>query len=55
MPGHVGTAAVHRLLGLAAHFAEARTAQHCLRTVVREFGEGEREDGACVLVARVAS
>ncbi|GGP98327.1 hypothetical protein GCM10010266_22140 [Streptomyces griseomycini] len=55
VPGHVGTAAVHRLLGLAAHFAEARTAQHCLRTVVREFGEGEREDGACVLVARVAS
>ncbi|MGV4886058.1 PP2C family protein-serine/threonine phosphatase [Streptomyces viridosporus] len=55
VPGHAGTAAVHRLLGLAAHFAEARTAQRCVRAVVREFGEREREDGACVLVARVAS
>ncbi|GAA3506188.1 PAS domain-containing protein [Streptomyces prasinosporus] len=55
VPGHVGTAAAHRLLDLAPHFAGARTAQHCVRTVVREFGEREREDGACVLVARVAS
>ncbi|GAA2532873.1 MULTISPECIES: PP2C family protein-serine/threonine phosphatase [Streptomyces] len=55
VPGHAGATAVHRLLGLAAHFAEARTAQHCVRAVVREFGEREREDGACVLVARVAS
>ncbi|CAL9364765.1 hypothetical protein SUDANB176_00746 [Streptomyces sp. enrichment culture] len=55
VPGQAGTTAVHRLLGLAAHFAEARTAQHCVRAVVREFGEREREDGACVLVARVAS
>ncbi|CAL9644367.1 SpoIIE family protein phosphatase [Streptomyces sp. Tu 3180] len=55
VPGHAGTTAVRRLLGLAAHFAEARTAEHCVRTVVKEFGEREREDGACVLVARVAS
>ncbi|MFF7853343.1 SpoIIE family protein phosphatase [Streptomyces sp. NPDC007904] len=55
MPGHAGAAAVHRLLGLAPHFAGARTAQQCVRTVVREFGGTGREDDACVLAARVAS
>ncbi|MEV5934489.1 SpoIIE family protein phosphatase [Streptomyces sp. NPDC052079] len=55
VPGHAGATAVHRLLGLAPGFAGARTAQDCVRAVVREFGEGEREDHACVLVARVAS
>ncbi|MET7850290.1 SpoIIE family protein phosphatase [Streptomyces avermitilis] len=50
-----GTAAVQRLLDLAPRFDGARTAQHCVRTVVEEFGETEREDDACVLVARVVS
>ncbi|MEU7061401.1 SpoIIE family protein phosphatase [Streptomyces sp. NPDC046197] len=48
-------AAVHRLLDLAPRLAGARGAQDCVRTVVEEFGEIEREDDACVLVARVAS
>ncbi|MFF7262509.1 PP2C family protein-serine/threonine phosphatase [Streptomyces sp. NPDC008159] len=48
-----GTAAVQRLLDLAPRFAEARTARDGVRAVVEEFGEGEREDDACVLVARV--
>ncbi|WP_409474192.1 PP2C family protein-serine/threonine phosphatase [Streptomyces sp. HC307] len=50
-----GTAAVHRLLDLAPRFAETHTAQDCVRTVVEEFGESEREDDACVLIARVMS
>jgi serine phosphatase RsbU (regulator of sigma subunit) len=49
-----GTAAAHRLLELAPRFGEARTAQECVRAVVEEFGETEREDDACVLIARVA-
>ncbi|MEU6227946.1 SpoIIE family protein phosphatase [Streptomyces sp. NPDC047042] len=54
VPGlHEGTAATHRLLELAPRFGEARTAQECVRAVVEEFGETEREDDACVLVARV--
>ncbi|MET7703267.1 SpoIIE family protein phosphatase [Streptomyces sp. NPDC005485] len=52
---NAGTAAVQRLLDLAPRFDEARTAQDCVRTVVEEFGEYEREDDACVLVARVGS
>ncbi|MFH9177140.1 PP2C family protein-serine/threonine phosphatase [Streptomyces albogriseolus] len=55
VPGHTGTAAVHRLLALAPRFAGGRSAQDCVREVVREFGEGERAEHACVLVARVAS
>ncbi|MEV5254329.1 SpoIIE family protein phosphatase [Streptomyces werraensis] len=55
VPGHTGTAAVHRLLALAPRFAGGRSAQDCVREVVREFGEGERAERACVLVARVAS
>ncbi|WAU81610.1 SpoIIE family protein phosphatase [Streptomyces sp. Qhu-G9] len=50
-----GTGAVSRLLDLAPRFGEARTAQDCVRTVVEEFGETEREDDACILVARVAT
>ncbi|MEU9187133.1 SpoIIE family protein phosphatase [Streptomyces sp. NPDC048484] len=50
-----GTAAAGRLLALAPRFREARTAQDCVRTVVEEFGETEREDDACVLVARVTT
>ncbi|MGY1503189.1 PP2C family protein-serine/threonine phosphatase [Streptomyces sp. QTS52] len=49
-----GTAAAQRLLELAPRFGEARTAQECVRAVVEEFGEAEREDDACVLIARVA-
>jgi serine phosphatase RsbU (regulator of sigma subunit) len=49
-----GTAAVQRLLDLAPRFDEARSAQDCVRMVVEEFGESEREDDACVLIARVA-
>jgi serine phosphatase RsbU (regulator of sigma subunit) len=44
-----------RLLGLAARFAAAETAQECVRTVVEEFGGQEREDDACVLIARVSN
>ncbi|MGW2383283.1 PP2C family protein-serine/threonine phosphatase [Streptomyces sp. NPDC001658] len=55
VPGHGGTAAVDRLLDLAPRFDAARTAQDCVRMVVEEFGEAEREDDGCVLVARVTS
>ncbi|MEE1927286.1 SpoIIE family protein phosphatase [Streptomyces sp. TRM 70351] len=41
------------LLRLAPRFAAARTAQECVRAVVEEFGEADREDDACALVARV--
>ncbi|MFJ9820381.1 PP2C family protein-serine/threonine phosphatase [Streptomyces sp. NPDC101151] len=51
--GHSGTTAVDRLLALAPRFGAVRTAQECVRTVVEEFGGAEREDDACVLVARV--
>ncbi|MBC9727954.1 PP2C family protein-serine/threonine phosphatase [Streptomyces sp. TRM68367] len=50
-----GTAAVNRLLDLAPRLAGASTAQDCVRAVVEEFGETEREDDACVLIARVTS
>ncbi|BFO17592.1 hypothetical protein SHKM778_39800 [Streptomyces sp. KM77-8] len=53
VPGHAGATAVRQLLRLASHFAAAHTAQDCVRAVVREFGEQERDDHACVLVARV--
>ncbi|MEU7107913.1 SpoIIE family protein phosphatase [Streptomyces sp. NPDC046215] len=44
-----------RLLGFAPRFAEARTAQDCVRAVLEEFGVKEREDDACVLIARINS
>ncbi|WP_328297028.1 SpoIIE family protein phosphatase [Streptomyces sp. NBC_00435] len=44
-----------RLLALAPHFSAAGSAQECVRMVIGEFGEGEREDDACVLVARIGS
>ncbi|MFJ5841417.1 PP2C family protein-serine/threonine phosphatase [Streptomyces shenzhenensis] len=53
VPG--GTDAVDRLLGLAPRFAAARTAQDCVRVVVEEFGAGERQDDACVLIAKLSS
>ncbi|MFF2008351.1 PP2C family protein-serine/threonine phosphatase [Streptomyces sp. NPDC058195] len=43
------------LLALAPRFAQARTAQECLRTVVAEFGDTERLHDVCVLVARVGA
>ncbi|MER5661188.1 PP2C family protein-serine/threonine phosphatase [Streptomyces mirabilis] len=55
VPGHYGAGAVQRLLDLAPRFRRARTAQDCVRTVVEEFGESEREDDACVLIARIGS
>ncbi|MFF4351155.1 PP2C family protein-serine/threonine phosphatase [Streptomyces sp. NPDC001530] len=50
-----GTAAVQSLLDLAPRFDGVRSAQDCVRMVVEEFGESEREDDACVLIARVSS
>lgn len=55
VPGRSRDAAVDRLLDLAPRFGEARAAQDCVRMVVEEFGETEREDDACVLIARVAT
>ena len=53
-PDACGTGA-ERLLALAPRFAEARTAQECVRAVAEEFEDDEREDDACVLVARVSA
>jgi hypothetical protein len=39
---------------MAPLFADARTAQDCVRIVAEEFGTPEREDDACVLIARIA-
>jgi PAS domain S-box-containing protein len=44
----------HRLLSMAPLFAAARTAQECVRLVAEEFGTPDREDDACVLIARIA-
>ncbi|GAA2567760.1 PAS domain-containing protein [Streptomyces roseoviolaceus] len=55
VPGHTGAAAVNLLLDLAPRLAGNRTAEDCVRTVVQEFGEGAREDNACLLVAKVTS
>ncbi|MCX3062837.1 PP2C family protein-serine/threonine phosphatase [Streptomyces beihaiensis] len=47
--------ATERLLALAPRLDEAGDAQECLRVVVDACGAGEREDDACVLVARISS
>ncbi|OEV12128.1 PP2C family protein-serine/threonine phosphatase [Streptomyces nanshensis] len=52
--GRHGGTAPERLLALAPHFSEGQSARECVRRVVEEFGSGEREDDACVLVARVS-
>lgn len=44
-----------RLLALAARFTEARDAQECVRAVIEEFGEDDRSDDACVMVARIGT
>ncbi|MFF7985308.1 PP2C family protein-serine/threonine phosphatase [Streptomyces sp. NPDC007901] len=54
VPGHSGTDALDRLLGLAPRFETVRTAQDCVRAAVEEFGETERGDEACVLIAKVS-
>ncbi|MFF1925853.1 PP2C family protein-serine/threonine phosphatase [Streptomyces sp. NPDC058221] len=43
------------LLGLAPRFAEARTAQDCVRAAAEEFGGARRLDDACVLIARIGA
>ncbi|MYW66957.1 SpoIIE family protein phosphatase [Streptomyces sp. SID8379] len=48
-------AAAGRLLALAPRLAEAHDAQDCVRVVTDEFGSGERDDDACVLVVRIGS
>ncbi|MFD8570267.1 PP2C family protein-serine/threonine phosphatase [Streptomyces sp. NPDC059639] len=48
-------AAAGRLLALAPRLARAHDAQECVRAVTDAFGSGEREDDACVLVARIDS
>ncbi|WP_432157375.1 PP2C family protein-serine/threonine phosphatase [Streptomyces sp. bgisy153] len=53
--GDAGAAGTGRLLALAARLDEARDAADCVRLVVKEFGAAERQDDACVLVARVTS
>ncbi|MFE9452783.1 PP2C family protein-serine/threonine phosphatase [Streptomyces sp. NPDC006739] len=53
VPGHGGAEATEHLLDLARRFGTARTAQECVRTVVEEFGVSEREDNACLLIAKV--
>ncbi|MFE6622259.1 PP2C family protein-serine/threonine phosphatase [Streptomyces sp. NPDC057740] len=55
VPGHSGADSVNRLLGLAPLLCGAHSAEDCVRLVVEEFGASEREDSACVLVARVTS
>ncbi|MFI7382659.1 PP2C family protein-serine/threonine phosphatase [Streptomyces sp. NPDC049813] len=55
LPRHDAPAAARRLLALAPRLAGARDAQECLRTVVEACGAAEREDGACVLVARIGA
>ncbi|MER7988605.1 SpoIIE family protein phosphatase [Streptomyces noursei] len=42
-----------RLLALAPRLGAARSAQESVRIVVEEFGAAEREDDACVLLAKV--
>ncbi|WP_328540212.1 PP2C family protein-serine/threonine phosphatase [Streptomyces sp. NBC_00344] len=44
-----------RLLTLAPRFTGTRTAHECLRVIIEECDEPERQDDACVLVARVGS
>jgi len=44
---------IERLLSMAELFEGARTAQDVLRTIAEEFGVPDREDDACVLVARI--
>ncbi|MER5969712.1 SpoIIE family protein phosphatase [Streptomyces sp. NPDC002055] len=51
--GPDGDAAVQRLLALGPRLSAARSAQECVRIVAEEFGETDREDDACVMIARI--
>lgn len=55
VPGRRSTepVAAEQLLHLAPRFGEAVTAQDCVRMVVEEYGETDRENDACLLVAKV--
>jgi PAS domain S-box-containing protein len=53
-PGAAEERETERLLALAPRFTEARDAQECVRTIIEEFGEHDREDDACVMVARIS-
>ncbi|GHH14277.1 PP2C family protein-serine/threonine phosphatase [Streptomyces lanatus] len=55
VPGHSGADSVNLILALGPRLGEAGTAQDCVQLVVDEFGASEREDDACVLMARVTS
>ncbi|MFJ2742311.1 PP2C family protein-serine/threonine phosphatase [Streptomyces sp. NPDC087440] len=44
-----------RLLSLAPRFADAPSARACVRLVLEEFGATEREEDACVLIARIGA
>ncbi|MFE3493473.1 PP2C family protein-serine/threonine phosphatase [Streptomyces sp. NPDC059175] len=44
---------VDRLLALAPRF-DGLNAQECIRLIVEEFGDGERQDDACVMVVRIS-
>lgn len=55
VPGRAGADGSDALLGLAPRIAGAPDAQDCVRALVEEFGAVERQDDACVLVARVES
>ncbi|MFC7303805.1 PP2C family protein-serine/threonine phosphatase [Streptomyces monticola] len=55
VPGRDGESATEQLLDLAPRFAGARGAQDCVRTVVEAFGQTERADDACVLIARIGT
>ncbi|MDI5972090.1 SpoIIE family protein phosphatase [Streptomyces sp. SL13] len=52
-PGGAQDAGPAALLALGPRFAAARDAQECVRAVVEELGTPERDDDACVLIARV--
>ncbi|MEU5219998.1 SpoIIE family protein phosphatase [Streptomyces sp. NPDC020807] len=51
--GTLDDTGTRRLLALGPRLAAARDAREGVRVVVEEFGEGPREDDACVMVARV--
>ncbi|MFD8235478.1 PP2C family protein-serine/threonine phosphatase [Streptomyces sp. NPDC059696] len=55
VPGHTRAEAAQSLLGLAPRLAGNRTAEDCLGALVEEFGEGERQDNACVLMVKVSA
>ncbi|MFE6175519.1 PP2C family protein-serine/threonine phosphatase [Streptomyces sp. NPDC056464] len=55
VPGRGATDSMQVLSDLGPRLDGAGTAQDCLRLIVDEFGDREREDDACVLVARVTS